>query len=122
MRGQCYIPLRLTNSVPTIGDSEMSITRRTLCNLLPALVPLALELPALADNDHAIISGAYPHSEMWLIREGVIELTVGSKNHRLEPGSVGFVNSNEQHGIRNVGTVPAKYFVIAVGPGAEVLE
>jgi hypothetical protein len=36
----------------------MSITRRTLCNL-PALVPLALELTALADNDHAITSGVF---------------------------------------------------------------
>lgn len=37
----------------------MSITRRTLCNLHPALVPLALELTALAVNDHAITSGVF---------------------------------------------------------------
>jgi mannose-6-phosphate isomerase-like protein (cupin superfamily) len=150
----------------------MSITRRTLCSLLPGLVPLATQLPALADRGHAITSGAFsfdkvpmhvannnaqirlmlrgklvtgeaieihqttlppggaptatthhhPHSEMWVIREGVIELTVKDKNYRLAPGSVGFVNSNEEHGIRNVGTTPAQYFVVAVGPGAEVLE
>jgi mannose-6-phosphate isomerase-like protein (cupin superfamily) len=64
----------------------------------------------------------HPHSEMWLIREGTIELTVNGKNFRLEPGSVGFVASNEEHGIRNVGTTPAMYFVVAVGPGAELQE
>ncbi len=64
----------------------------------------------------------HPHSEMWLIREGTIELTVNGKNFRLEPGSVGFVASNEEHGIRNVGTTPAQYFVVAVGPGAELQE
>jgi mannose-6-phosphate isomerase-like protein (cupin superfamily) len=62
----------------------------------------------------------HPHSEMWLIREGTIELTVSDKHYRLEPGSVGFVRSNEEHGIRNVGTAAAKYFVVAVGPGAEL--
>jgi mannose-6-phosphate isomerase-like protein (cupin superfamily) len=64
----------------------------------------------------------HPHSEMWLIREGTIELTVNGKNFRLEPGSVGFVASNEEHGITNVGTTPAQYFVVAVGPGAELQE
>jgi mannose-6-phosphate isomerase-like protein (cupin superfamily) len=62
------------------------------------------------------------HSEMWLMREGTIELTVDSKNYRLEPGSVGFVRSNQEHGIRNVGATPAVYFVVAVGPGAELQE
>jgi mannose-6-phosphate isomerase-like protein (cupin superfamily) len=62
----------------------------------------------------------HPHSEMWLIREGTIDLTVNDKHYRLEPGSVGFVRSNEEHGLRNVGTAAAKYFVVAVGPGAEL--
>ena len=44
----------------------------------------------------------HPHSEMWLIREGTIDLTVNGKNFRLEPGSVGFVASNEEHGVGKV--------------------
>ena len=58
------------------------------------------------------------HSEMWLIREGTVELTVNDTSYRLGPGSVGFVHSNDEHGIKNVGTTPATYFVVAVGPGA----
>lgn len=64
----------------------------------------------------------HPHSEMWLIREGTIDLTVNGKSYRLESGSVGFVRSNEEHGIRNAGTVAATYFVVAVGPGAELQQ
>ena len=64
----------------------------------------------------------HPHSEMWLIREGTIELTVNDKKYRLDPGSVGFVRSNEEHGIRNISTMAAVYFVVAVGPGAELQE
>ena len=62
------------------------------------------------------------HSEMWLMREGVIQLTVNGKNYRLEPGSVGFARSNDEHGITNIGTTPALYFLVAVGPGADLQE
>ena len=58
------------------------------------------------------------HSEMWLIREGTVELTINGTSNQLGPGSVGFVHSNDEHGIKNVGTTPATYFVVAVGPGA----
>jgi quercetin dioxygenase-like cupin family protein len=60
----------------------------------------------------------HPHSEMWLIREGTVEITVHGANTRLGPGSIGFVSSNDEHGIKNVGETPATYFVVAVGPGA----
>jgi mannose-6-phosphate isomerase-like protein (cupin superfamily) len=59
------------------------------------------------------------HSEMWLIREGTVELAVSGTSYRLGPGSVGFVRSNDEHGIKNVGTTPAAYFVVAIGPGAD---
>lgn len=59
------------------------------------------------------------HSEMWLIREGTVELVVSGKTYRLGPGSVGFVHSNDEHGIKNVGETPATYFVVAIGPGAD---
>jgi hypothetical protein len=58
------------------------------------------------------------HSEMWLIREGTVELTVNGTSYCLGPGSVGFVHSNDEHGIKNAGATPATYFVVAIGPGA----
>jgi mannose-6-phosphate isomerase-like protein (cupin superfamily) len=61
----------------------------------------------------------HQHSEMWLIREGTVELTVNGTRYRLGPGSVGFVHSNDEHGINNLGSAPATYFVVAIGPGAD---
>ena len=59
------------------------------------------------------------HSEMWLIREGTVQLTINDTSHVMGPGSVGFVHSNDEHGIKNVGATPAAYFVVAVGPGLD---
>jgi mannose-6-phosphate isomerase-like protein (cupin superfamily) len=59
------------------------------------------------------------HSEMWLIREGTVELTINGASHRLGPGGLGFVHSNEEHRIKNVGTGSAIYYVVAIGPGAD---
>lgn len=60
----------------------------------------------------------HPHSEMWLVREGTLELTVNRTSYQLGPGGVGFVHSNDEHGVKNVGDTPAHYFVVAIGPGA----
>jgi mannose-6-phosphate isomerase-like protein (cupin superfamily) len=145
----------------------MSLTRREICSLIPALVVAGTAVPALAaqddplpsatfafeslpvqDSGHAqvrkIMKGrlatgehievhettlppnGYPHpphhhlhSEMWLIREGTVELTINGIGHRVGPGGLGFVHSNEEHGIKNVGTGPATYYVVAIGSGAD---
>jgi mannose-6-phosphate isomerase-like protein (cupin superfamily) len=60
----------------------------------------------------------HTHSELWLVREGTVALTVHGVTQTVGPGGVGFAASNQQHSIRNVGPGPAQYFVVAVGPGA----
>ena len=60
----------------------------------------------------------HAHEEMFLIREGSLEVTINGQSTYLGPGSVGFVGSNDEHGIRNAGTTPAEYFVVAFGKDA----
>jgi XRE family transcriptional regulator, regulator of sulfur utilization len=52
------------------------------------------------------------------VREGMVEFTVNGNSFRVGPGSVGVATSNDLHGVRNPGDVPASYFVVAVEPGA----
>jgi quercetin dioxygenase-like cupin family protein len=58
------------------------------------------------------------HEEMFMIREGTLEVTINGQTTRLGPGSVGFAGSNDEHGVRNIGTTPAEYFVVAFGKDA----
>ena len=58
------------------------------------------------------------HSEMCLIREGTVEVTVNGNSTRMGSGSVGFFHSNDEHAIKNLGTTPATYYIVKIGPTA----
>ncbi len=58
----------------------------------------------------------HEHSEWLLLREGECEWLVEGKRIAAGPGDICYAASMQLHGIRNVGTAPAKYFVLAVGP------
>jgi quercetin dioxygenase-like cupin family protein len=57
----------------------------------------------------------HKHVEMFLIREGTVEVTVNGQGTRLGPGGAAYIASNDLHGIKNVGSTAARYFVIALG-------
>jgi mannose-6-phosphate isomerase-like protein (cupin superfamily) len=60
-----------------------------------------------------------PHHHEWeeilFIQTGRLEVTISGKTTHIGPGSVIYVASNEEHGLKNIGDVPAQYFVLAIG-------
>lgn len=60
-----------------------------------------------------------PHHHEWeeilFIQTGTVEFTINGNTTRIGPGSVAYIASNEQHGMKNVGDVPSQYFVLAIG-------
>ncbi|MEO6801862.1 MAG: cupin domain-containing protein [Granulicella sp.] len=55
------------------------------------------------------------HSELMLVRDGLLEFNNDGRLERAGPGGVFFVGSNVLHGVKCVGDVAANYYVIAIG-------
>lgn len=60
----------------------------------------------------------HKHSEIWLVREGKVELRLNGESHLLGPGDVGIAVAGTMHWVRNAGETVASYFVLEVGTGA----
>ncbi len=62
----------------------------------------------------------HPDEELVFVREGVVEATINGVAKLAPAGSVIFYASNDLHGMRNAGDVPASYFVLRwTSPGKE---
>lgn len=55
------------------------------------------------------------HSEFIVVREGTLEYVHDGKTEKVGPGGVIYVAFETLHQVKNVGDVPAKYVVIAIG-------
>jgi mannose-6-phosphate isomerase-like protein (cupin superfamily) len=74
-------------------------------------------------HESALQPGHEPHpphhhngEEMFLMIAGALDVTINGRSSRITKGSVAFIGSGDQHGIRNPGPEVAKYFVIELGP------
>ncbi len=82
--------------------------------------------PALAEFECHITTlnpGEAPHpphqhaaEELMIIKEGTLEALQGDKTNIVTSGGIIFEASNELHGLRNIGTNPATYYVFKIAP------
>jgi XRE family transcriptional regulator, regulator of sulfur utilization len=65
----------------------------------------------------------HPNEELVILASGKLEVFSNGKTQVLGPGSVIFNASNQMHGVKNVGDVPATYHVINwASPGMKAKE
>jgi quercetin dioxygenase-like cupin family protein len=60
--------------------------------------------------------GTHLHSEIWLVREGTLDLTTNGVTKRMVAGDVGICVAGDKHYVQNAGATPVTYFVVTVGP------
>jgi quercetin dioxygenase-like cupin family protein len=101
-------------SIPVQRDGE-NLFRPVFDGLTHTGVHVELHETDLAPGSRPHPPHHHLHEEMFLIREGLVEVTIAGKSSRLGPGSVAYVASNVEHGIHNVGETHAQYFVLALG-------
>lgn len=64
-------------------------------------------MPSHAPHQHV-------HEELMVVFEGSVEAYVDGKTGMAETGSVIYMGSNHMHGVRNIGTVPCRYYVLEI--------
>ncbi|HWA10973.1 MAG TPA: cupin domain-containing protein [Opitutaceae bacterium] len=56
----------------------------------------------------------HPDEELVVVKEGLMEATINGVSRRGGPGSIFFYASNDEHGMKNVGTTSATYYVFRI--------
>jgi quercetin dioxygenase-like cupin family protein len=95
--------------------SGQNKSRNVFDGLNHAGVQLDIHITELGPGQMPHAAHHHVHEEMVMLQSGQLDIAIEGKVTRVGPGSVVYVNSNEEHGWKNPGTEPAKYFVLAVG-------
>jgi quercetin dioxygenase-like cupin family protein len=99
------------NTIPA-KETKVGSVRSFFKEPTATLEELELHVTTLNPGQEPHPPHRHPNEEMVIIREGTVEALVNGDWKRVGPGSVIFNASNQLHGLRNVGSIPAIYHVI----------
>ncbi len=77
--------------------------------------PIDLHITTMPPGQMPHPAHHHVHEEMMLVQDGSLQATISGQSTIVGPGSVIYIHSNEEHGLKCVGDVPAQYFVLALG-------
>jgi mannose-6-phosphate isomerase-like protein (cupin superfamily) len=99
----------------SVNATTGNITRAVMQGTLPTGEYIEMHETMLAPGQMPHPAHHHVHSELMLIREGTVEFQMGDHASVVTAGGVLYARSGEMHGLKNVGSTPANYFVIAIG-------
>ncbi|HZI33966.1 MAG TPA: cupin domain-containing protein [Candidatus Binatia bacterium] len=82
----------------------------------PTLAELECHITTLNPGEAPHPPHRHAHEELMIIKEGTLAARQGDRTNIVQAGGIIFEASNELHGLRNIGTNPATYYVLKIVP------
>lgn len=105
---------------PARTNGAISIHRSILAGKTHEGYQLEMHQTQLAAGASPHPPHRHAHEEAFFMKEGTLEVTINGNTTTVGAGGVVYVASNEEHGVKNIGTTPAQYFVVEIGTRAPV--
>jgi quercetin dioxygenase-like cupin family protein len=103
------------DQLPVKRSSGGATTRPVLQGRLPTGEFVEIHETTLLPGQMPHPAHKHLHTEFMFIREGSVQFTANGDTHNLGPGGIAYAASEEMHGLKNVSSAPANYFVVAIG-------
>jgi mannose-6-phosphate isomerase-like protein (cupin superfamily) len=82
----------------------------------PALADLEMHITTLNPGESPHLPHHHPAEELMIVKEGTLAAMQGDKTNIVTAGGIIFEASEELHGLRNIGTNRATYYVLKILP------
>jgi quercetin dioxygenase-like cupin family protein len=103
-------------SLPVTTDPKSGAEyRQVFTGVTHNKFPIDLHITTMPPGQMPHPAHHHEHEEIMLIQTGSLEVTISGKTTTAGAGSVIYIHSNDEHGLKSVGQVPAQYFVFALG-------
>jgi quercetin dioxygenase-like cupin family protein len=99
-----------------VEQTKVGERRQVLDGPTPTLANLECHITTLNPGEAPHAPHRHADEEMMLVKEGTLAVFFENRTNIIEAGGVIFAASNELHGLRNIGTSRATYFVVKFQP------
>ena len=94
----------------------IALTSALIAAPTPNLAELEIHITTLNPGEEPHPPHQHPEEELMIIKEGTLAAQQGQTTNLVTAGGIIFEAANELHGLRNIGTNPATYYVIKIVP------